>query len=66
MAILGLMSFHFWRVRKDGGLSIPRKVTKARSRKKRRPPLTPICAPRVHVALVMLAILIRDASSAPL
>jgi len=26
IAILGLMSFHFWRVRKDGGLSIPRSV----------------------------------------
>ena len=24
LAIMGLMSFHFWRVRKDGGLSLPR------------------------------------------
>jgi quinol-cytochrome oxidoreductase complex cytochrome b subunit len=26
IAILGLMSLHFWRVRKDGGLTIPRRV----------------------------------------
>lgn len=26
LAIFGLMSYHFWRVRKDGGLTLPKKV----------------------------------------
>jgi len=26
LALLGLMSYHFWRVRKDGGLSLPKKL----------------------------------------
>jgi quinol-cytochrome oxidoreductase complex cytochrome b subunit len=28
LSIFGLMSFHFWRVRKDGGLTLPKKLDK--------------------------------------
>jgi quinol-cytochrome oxidoreductase complex cytochrome b subunit len=31
LAIFGLMSYHFWRVRKDGGLSLPKSVDEAES-----------------------------------
>ena len=34
MMIFGLASFHFWRIRKDGGLSIPRGVGEKEEKKK--------------------------------
>lgn len=56
MAILGLMSFHFWRVRKDGGLSIPRKVDEGPiGKEETTTTYADLVRPEFTFALVMLA-----------
>ena len=35
LSIFGLASFHFWRIRKDGGLSVPRSLKKEERKKER-------------------------------
>jgi len=59
MAILGLMSFHFWRVRKDGGLSIPRKVDEGPlTKEETTTTYADLVRPEFTFALVMLAVIL--------
>lgn len=59
LAIFGLASFHFWRIRKDGGLSIPRSLGKKEEAKKVRVTTIPHLVRRETVwALFWIAILL--------
>ena len=59
MALLGIMSFHFWRVRKDGGVVIPRAPHEEVERKVTRITTIPHLVVReLVVALVLMAALL--------
>jgi quinol-cytochrome oxidoreductase complex cytochrome b subunit len=59
MTILALMSFHFWRVRKDGGLSIPRGVDEGPlSKEETTTTYADLVRPEFTFALVMLAVIL--------
>jgi quinol-cytochrome oxidoreductase complex cytochrome b subunit len=59
ISMLGIMSFHFWRVRKDGGVVIPRSVDEESSPKTSRVTTIPQLVLReLVVAMVLLAVVI--------
>lgn len=59
MSILALMSFHFWRVRKDGGLTIPKSPLETEEPKMERVTTIPHLVRREMVfAVVWLAVLL--------
>jgi quinol-cytochrome oxidoreductase complex cytochrome b subunit len=67
--LLGLMAFHFWRVRKTGGLVIPRQPGKPRVDKPARVPSVPDLLMRemvVALALIAVVLLISAIIDAPL
>jgi quinol-cytochrome oxidoreductase complex cytochrome b subunit len=58
ISILGLMSFHFWRVRKDGGVVIPRKAGEESKKRASRVTTIPHLVLReLVVAMVFIAVL---------
>lgn len=66
LAILALMSFHFWRVRKDGGLSIPREPSQAEPPKTERVTTIPHLVRRELVwAILWIGILLLWGMSVP-
>ena len=59
LAIFGLMSYHFWRVRKDGGLTLPKKVDQAEESKPERVTTIPNLVHRELIfAIAWIAILL--------
>jgi quinol-cytochrome oxidoreductase complex cytochrome b subunit len=66
MALVLLMSFHFWRVRKDGGLSIPRKVDEGPlGKEETTTTYADLVRPEFTFALVMLAVVLIVAMLIP-
>jgi quinol-cytochrome oxidoreductase complex cytochrome b subunit len=66
LAILALMSYHFWRVRKDGGLTIPRSVEEEAEPKMERVTTIPHLVRRELVwAVAWLAILLLWSMAIP-
>lgn len=66
MALAALMSFHFWRVRKDGGLSIPRQVNEAPSGKEETATTyIDLVRPEFTFAIIMLAAIVIFAMLVP-
>jgi quinol-cytochrome oxidoreductase complex cytochrome b subunit len=66
MGLLGLMSFHFWRVRKDGGLSIPKHAGNVETLKGERVTTIPHLVRRELVwAVAWLAIILLVAMVLP-
>jgi len=66
MALVLLMSFHFWRVRKDGGLSIPRKVDEdPLGKEETTTTYADLVRPEFTFALVMLAVILIVAMLIP-
>lgn len=58
IAMLGIMSFHFWRVRKDGGVVVPRRSGKPPEKKVSRVTTIPHLVLReLVVAVVLIAVL---------
>jgi quinol-cytochrome oxidoreductase complex cytochrome b subunit len=59
ISILGLMSFHFWRVRKDGGVVIPRQPGEESEKRASRTTTIPHLVLReLVVAVVLIAVLL--------
>jgi len=59
LGLLGIMSFHFWRVRKDGGVVIPRQPDEERDEKASRVVTIPNLVVReLVVAIVLIAVMI--------
>jgi quinol-cytochrome oxidoreductase complex cytochrome b subunit len=57
LVMIGLMAFHFWRVRKAGGLVIPRALDDAKETKTQRVPAVPnLLLRELTVALVLVAV----------
>lgn len=66
LAIFGLMSYHFWRVRKDGGLTLPKSVDQAEESKPERVTTIPHLVRReLAFALAWFAILLVFAMFVP-
>lgn len=66
MGILGIMSFHFWRVRKDGGLTVPKAPEDAEAPKPERVTTIPHLVRREGIfAMAWLAIILIFAMLVP-